>query len=302
MDNIRGKNNFVRLLIVLFCVLLVVMVIFHYFFLSPKGEISSGVITLLLLLLVLILSEGFDNFSLGKLISISREVKEKEQEVDKLEKANSELLNQVIKFTSTQNQNQTQQHTNVYGDYHAGKGASVERASEQEVEAKASDEPPKPNDTPEQVNRTDFRKVESIAMQKYISDKGIHSANVIREAKLVTQFHGIDPISNNQPIFDGYYKSDEREIFIEFKINRSIGFMLTDRVYVMLSKINHYRNAKGVNAYLDLVLLKLPDDEGNYRFNSRFMQNFEPAIASGLLRINEIELSKEEIDSCKREL
>ena len=251
-------------------------------------------------MLILILSESFDNFSLGKLISISREVKRKEQKVNKLEREKTELFNQLIKFTSIQHQ--TQQHTNVYGDYHAGKGASVERASEQEVEAKASDERPKSNDALGQGYRIDFHKVESIAMQKYISDKGVHSANVIREAKLVTKFHGIDPISNNQPIFDGYYKSDEKEIFIEFKINRGVHMMHRDRIYMMLSKLNHYQNAKGVNVHLDLVLLNLPEDGSSYRTNDRFMQDFEPAIVSGLLRIDEIEITKEEMNSCRREV
>ncbi|EFK4234663.1 hypothetical protein G6738_004324 [Escherichia coli] len=301
MDSLKKKENiFVRVLIVLLCILLASMIMFNYFCLDPRGEINSGVIILLSLLLILILSESFDNFSLGKLISISREVKRKEQEVNKLEREKIELFNQLIKFTSIQHQ--TQQHTNVYGDYHAGKGTSVERASDQEVEAKASDERPKSNDAPGQGYRIDFHKVESIAMQKYISDKGIHSANVIREAKLVTQFHGIDPISNNQPIFDGYYRSDDKEIFIEFKANRSMHMMLRDRIYMMLSKLNHYQNAKGVNVHLDLVLLNLPEDGSTYRTNDRFMQDFEPAIVSGLLRIKEIEITKEEMDSCRREV
>ncbi|WP_220404483.1 hypothetical protein, partial [Escherichia coli] len=120
--------------------------------------------------------------------------------------------------------------------------------------------------------------------------------------KLVTQFHGIDPISNNQPIFDGYYRSDDKEIFIEFKANRGMHMMLRDRIYMMLSKLNHYQNAKGVNVHLDLVLLNLPEDGSTYRTNDRFMQDFEPAIVSGLLRIKEIEITKEEMDSCRREV
>ncbi|MLB03136.1 hypothetical protein D5Q63_20925, partial [Escherichia coli] len=84
MDSLKKKENiFVRVLIVLLCILLASMIMFNYFCLDPRGEINSGVIILLSLLLILILSESFDNFSLGKLISISREVKRKEQEVNK---------------------------------------------------------------------------------------------------------------------------------------------------------------------------------------------------------------------------
>ncbi|MGI0154409.1 hypothetical protein ACQ661_12220, partial [Pseudidiomarina sp. WS423] len=196
----------------------------------------------------------------------------------------------------------TQQHTNVYGDYHAGKGASVERASEQEVEAKASDERSRVGEVQNPEYRVDWRKVELVAMQKYVMQKGIHAANVISEAKLVTQFHGIDPVSNHQPIFDGYYKNEDKEIFIEFRPNRGFHMILRERLYMMLSKLNHYQNVKGVSVHLDFVWLNIPEDENNYRSSDRFMQDFEPAIASGLLRINEIEITKEEMDSCKREV
>jgi len=299
MDNIEKKESlFVRGMIIAFCVLIVTMIAFSYFFVDPKGEINSGIITLLLILLVLVLSESFDNFSVGKLISISREVKKKDKIVQSLERDKSELLNQLITISSTQNQ--TQQHTNVYGDYNAAKGATVERATEQEVQAKETDEEERKT-TSQKEYRINWRKVESVAMEKYIAKKGIHSANVIPEAKLVTQFHGIDPVSNHQPIFDGYYKSDDKEIFVEFRPNRGIHMMLRERIYMMLSKLNHYQNVKGVNAHLDLVWLNIPDNESRVRSTERFLQDFEPAIASGLLRISEIDISQEEINECKRE-
>ena len=55
----------------------------------------------------------------------------------------------------------------------------------------------------------------------------------------------------------------------------------------MLSKINHYRTAKRVEAHLELVLMKLPGEEAKTP-NSflRLLESFEPAIASGLLKIN----------------
>lgn len=301
MDNPEKKENwFVRVLIVLFCLLLASMIGFSYFWVDPRGQINSGIVTLLLLLIILVLSESFDNFSIGKLISITREAKKKEKEVQKLEKEKSELLSQLITISSSQHQ--TQQHTNVYGDYHAGKGASVERASEQEVEAKASDERSRASEASGPEYRVDWRKVELIAMKKYVSQKGIHAANVISEAKLVTQFHGIDPVSNHQPIFDGYYKNDDKEIFIEFRPNRGIHMMLRERLYMMLSKLNHYQNVKGASVHLDFVWLSIPEEENNHRNSDRFMQDFEPAIASGLLRINEIGITKEEMESCKREV
>lgn len=300
MENTEKKENwFVRGMIIAFCVLIVAMIAFSYFLVEPKGEINSGIITLLLVLLVLVLSESFDNFSVGKLISISREAKKKDKVVQKLEKDKSDLLNQLITISSTQNQ--TQQHTNVYGDHNAPKGATVERATEQEVQAKETDDE-EIKTAPQREYRTDWRKVESVAMAKYIEKKGIHSANVIPEAKLVTQFHGIDPVSNHQPIFDGYYKNDDKEIFVEFRPNRGVHMMLRERIYMMLSKLNHYQNVKGVDTHLDLVWLNISDEEYGGRPVERFLQDFEPAIASGLLRISEIDISQEEMSECKREV
>lgn len=299
MENTEKKTNwFVRCLIVAFCVLIAAMITFSYFYIEPKGEINLGVITLLSLLLVLVLSESFDNFSIGKLVSISREVKKKGQEVQKLEKDKADLLSQLITISNTQNQ--SQQHTNVYGDYHASKAATVERATEQEVQARETDEE-ESNKSSQREYRTDWRKIEAMAMEKYIAKKGIHSSNVIPEAKLVTQFHGIDPVSNHQPIFDGYYKDDDKEIFVEFRPNRGMHLMMRDRIYMMLSKLNHYQNVKGVNTHLDLVWLNVPDEESRPRSTERFLQDFEPSIASGLLRISEIDFTQEEANECKRE-
>jgi hypothetical protein len=62
----------------------------------------------------------------------------------------------------------------------------------------------------------------------------------------------------------------------------------------MLSKINHYRQAKKTDAYLELVLMKLPDGETARYPTSRLLESFAPAISSGLLRVMEIEFSDAE--------
>lgn len=297
----KKPNWFVRILIIGFSLLLVAMIGYNYIAVIPKGEINSGILTLLSILIVLVLSESFDNFSVGKLISISREVKKKDKEITKLDKEKTDLLNQLITISSTQNQ--TQQHTNVYGDYHAGKVPVVEKATEQELEAKESEDNQKTTETSNAKDyRLSMREVEELALNKYVSKKNIHKSNVISEAKLVTQFHGVDPVSNAQPIYDAYYKTeDNNEVFVEFKVNKGIHVMLRDRLYLMLSKLNHYQNVKKVNVHLDLVWLNLPNDSSNTRNFDRIMSDFEPAISSGLLRISEIDFTQEEIDNCTHE-
>ena len=54
------------------------MIYFSFFCVAPYGEFKNGMFFLLSILLILVLSESFDNFSVGKIISIEREIKNKE--------------------------------------------------------------------------------------------------------------------------------------------------------------------------------------------------------------------------------
>lgn len=117
METNSKPNYFVRTLIVLLCFCIGVLIFYNFFQTKPKGEISTGLITLISFLLVLTLAESFDNFSIGKLISLNKKVKEVKLENVELERKNTELINQIISVTS--NQSQSQSHTSVYGDYYA---------------------------------------------------------------------------------------------------------------------------------------------------------------------------------------
>jgi uncharacterized membrane protein len=116
MEN--GKKNwFVRILIILFCIGLVVMISVNFFCVEPYGELKNGVFYLLFLLLVLVLAESFDNFSIGKVLSVKREIQHKESENKKLEQKNTELISHLISITNSQTQKQ--QSTNIFGDYYS---------------------------------------------------------------------------------------------------------------------------------------------------------------------------------------
>ncbi|MBI9036386.1 MAG: hypothetical protein JEZ03_18140 [Bacteroidales bacterium] len=292
-DNKEG-STFVRVMISIFCLILAAMVLFNYVWVEPKGELNNGIIILLFLLLILVLAESFDNFSLGKLISVSREAKKKEKEVSTLEKKNSDLLSQLISITS--NNSQHQSHTNVYGDYHAP--PTVAKASEEEVEENKSSEQPPTNaeaSTPVRISYN-WREAEKVSLSKYLITKKIHQSNVITEAKLTTQFHGVDPVSNIQPIYDAYYRDGDNEVFVEFRPNRGMPFVFRDRLYVMLSKISHYKVTKNIDAYLELVLMNIPEEDTfrNGGFD-RMLEQFAPAIASGLLKVSEIDFNEQEL-------
>jgi len=276
------------------------MVLFKFFGVSPIGEITGSMIALLALVLVLVHSEAFDNFSVGTILSLSRGVKEKEQEVEKLERSNQQLVQQLVAISTSQSQ---RQHSiNVSGDYHAA--PSVEKATAEEVKESKSVEAQQPSaDRPNQ-QRFDWARAEAIALQKYVAERDLHPSNVVLDAKLVSHFHGVDPVSTLQPVFDGYVKGPDREIFIEFRPERFLTPMYRDRLYFYLSKIAHYRAAKRVDASLDLVMIKVPGEESKLYPGGgaiRVLNSFEPAIAGGILRVQEIALTEEEAATCRVE-
>jgi hypothetical protein len=132
--NNKSPNYFVRTLIVFLCLGIGTLIAYNFFYSPPLADISPGLLILLAFLLVLVLAESFDNFSIGKLISINKDVKEKEKENIVLERKNSELINQLISITNIQTQ--TQSHTSVFGDYYIDKkkGSQSKEIDENQVQ------------------------------------------------------------------------------------------------------------------------------------------------------------------------
>ena len=306
----KTNNHFVRFLIATISLLLSAMVAYRFLRVTPKGEISAGLITLILIVVMLSLAESFDNFSIGKLFTMSRRVEEKEKDIVKLERDKEQLLAQLVSVSVTQNQN----HTNVFGDLHSA--AVVSRATGQEIDQKNSDEvsesllpisadaaeakaePTRDNARPiEHRMRMNPAKVEEIAFRKYFGDRYLQTVRILRDVKLSEKDQTFDPISTSAVIFDAYFSDPTGEAFIEFK-SSNISGLFRDRLYVMLSKILHYRNTKRVHAQLDLVLIKMPGEVERVGGIHRALRDFGPAIDAGLLKLRDVELTQEEADSC----
>ena len=295
-------NYFVRMLIVLFCILVMSLILFNFFLAEPEGEIGNGLIVLLIILMVVMLSESFDQFSVGKLLQISRDNKRKAVKIGSLSEENDELRKQLITVATTVSQNQSS--TNIIGlpDDLARrlivKSATQEEIQDEQIDESTADEIATIQRT---INRPDFRKIEEVGISEFLSRKNLDSGNLIREAKLTSEFHGIDGISNDQPIFDGYLNTVSEEIFIEVRPGFSPTGFWWERIYRMLNKIKLYRQLKDTKAYLYLVLVILPEsvlDRPTRSNRERVARHFEPAVANGLLRIIEIELSEEQARSC----
>jgi len=303
MEINKNPNYFVRSLIVLLCLLVAGMVVYNFLFIDPKGEINTSLIMLIAILVVIVLSESFDNFSIVKLVSISRDNKKKETAINRLSTENEELRKQIITIATSVNQNQSS--TNIIGmPEDVIRKFIVQRASDEEIQERETEESSVAEQRPAR-KRPDFRRIEELALNKFLESHNMEKYSVIKEAKLVTQFHGIDSISNVQPIFDGYINTGDEEIFIEVRPSFSHFMMWKERIYLMLNKINLYKSVKQVNAYLSLVVVNIPEEVIDRRSRdslARIEEFFEPAIANGLLRITCVDLSNEEAESCMREV
>ena len=159
------------------------------------------------------------------------------------------------------------------------------RVKSKEVRDKQSTESATASTAPDPPRlRVNFRKVEELALTKYLQSISQHPSNLIIDAKLASQFQGIDPISNLQVIFDGYFREQDHETFVDIRPNNSFSPIYRDRLYVMLSKINHYRIARRVDAHLDLVWQRYLTRKPEAISPDRMLESFEPAIAGGLLK------------------
>jgi len=297
----KKRNNFVRALIVGLCGFIVWLVAYSFLSLEPKGSISTGIITLVVLLVVIVLSESFDNFSIGKILTMTRDLQHKEQSIGKLNIENTELRRELVNVVTSISQNQSS--TNIIGfSDDLQKRMGVEKASDDEISKKRTEENEGSSESEKPSRkRINHHKLEELAFSKFLQHRNLTNFSLIQEAKLVSQFSGIDAISNSHPIYDGYINTGDSEIFIEVKVSRTSSAVMRDRIYLMLNKIYLYNKVKGANAHLNLLLIDIDgenvDEHRKQRSSDRLKEFFEPSIASGLLKVVPIEFSEEEVES-----
>ena len=290
MEN-KKINWFVRALIIALCLLIGAMVYYNFYVSEPKGEISNGLITLLILLIILVLSEAFDNIALGKILSLNKVVEEKKSEVTELKTEKQNLLNMLVNNISVQSQS-----VGISG-HDLKEILTVIKADPERIEQETKEkEEDIQAETPSRVERKriDFRKVESFILNSYIESNKLQGFLFNEQVTFSKSFTSVYPISNITPIFDGYIETEDSEIFVEVKLQR-IAIPVREQLYLRLSALYHYRQAKKVKAYLQLILVELPEDEESGRIRNteeRLRSDFEPAIEKNLLKIKYVKLNE----------
>lgn len=307
INNNKEPNYFVRILIIILGILIASLIISKFFYFDPKGEISNGIIILIGLLIILFLSEIFDSFSLGQFLSLKRTITEKNEKITELKESNDKLLNVVI---ANNNLSQRSTMTNVTGispEEFTKTIISVIKADKETTDKEETrkekiaeivvDEQDNNQTQLSSRKRINYAKLQRYVLSKFIDNKDLRRYSFIEDAQILMPQKEIDPISDFNPIFDGYVETENYEMFIEIKLRNSPLIIFRESLYVMLSKLFYYRQAKKTNAYLNLILVDRPlDNEKAYgNYETKMITEFEPAIRMGLLKIEYIELSENEM-------
>jgi hypothetical protein len=296
MAEAQKANWFVRCLIMAFVIFLAYIVALSIIGNAPPYDVKTSIIILLAMMIILVLSESFNNFSLGKILILSREVQKTADEKESIKRENAELRQSLVQIaTSIQSQiNTTIQAQGVDWPRVLGveKADSKEKEKEEERETLAIAETKHDEVSFYQLKTY----IEELALKKYIERVNLPVSDIIRNIRFTESFEYIDPISNRAVTFDGYLKTPQKEYFFELQPSIKSGLFTFDRIYVKLSKILLYRQTKKIQAELIYIMAKIPEDKKSDSFDraERFIQTFQPAIAGGLLRVEMVEINKEE--------
>lgn len=303
----KKPNTFVRALIVGLVLALCSLAFFNFFWRDPPFEISAGLLALIALIVLLTLSEVFDHLTFGKVLSLKRKVEEEKASKESLREDNRDLRSQLVTLVANFQQSQ------VNNTFHAppeawakllGVVPSPEPAAKEEVDSQIQPpvvtqmEPPEAGRLPSRQRYERQRAGESIAIRKYLDSIQVPQSERLLNAEFSSSFQNIDPVMDRRIVFDAYVKADTRERFVEAIRVRNPSLIFADRLYVMLTKIWLYRQAKKVQAELILLLVDADDEEPDERPRStnRLIEYFQPAIANDILRVETIKVTAAEID------
>lgn len=308
MNNSEPNYKFTRRLVLVLFILILSIVVSSYILASPIGTISNSIITLILILVILSLSEIYDNFSIGKIFSLSKDNKNKDNTISELKNRNDLLNEQILRISTTMNSKQS---TSNYFGYPQGNPnvKSTDNSSNLNEESNSGDdefqeELNQDNNEVETCNITEHHhrhsilKYKNFGLNKFLELNNFNKYNLIQNAKIDTMNKSIDNISKSNVIYDGYMNVSETELFLQVLRSKSPQLMSTDSLYRELINIDLYNKISKKNAKIVLIVLENPKDQYNIRYSNmrleRIKNEFEPAVSKGLLRIEYYILTEQE--------
>ena len=267
--------------IILVSVLISIIIMCSFLLSANQFVISKAIITLLCLLVILVLSNSFEHIHFGEWFELSNRVKEGNEKISQLKDSTDALYSKInnMNFQTTQ--------ISIGSDLVKPTNIKLQQ-KEQEEEKKISDEISK--------TRLDIKIFRNCILDKFfglgLKDK------LQKNMSLVESDQNLDQISNRSVDFDALLEDNNKKTFIDVLIHFSL-FIDYYRLYVKLNKILSYKKASGINVSL-LVLIPRNEelDKLHTNMNAVLEKTFGPAIDNNILRIEYVDYSKEEYDSC----
>ncbi len=267
--------------IILVSVLISIIIMCSFLLSANQFVISKAIITLLCLLVILVLSNSFEHIHFGEWFELSNRVKEGNEKISQLKDSTDALYSKInnMNFQTTQ--------ISIGSDLVKPTNIKLQQ-KEQEEEKKISDEISK--------TRLDIKIFRNCILDKFfglgLKDK------LQKNMSLVESDQNLDQISNRSVDFDALLEDNNKKTFIDVLIHFSL-FIDYYRLYVKLNKILSYKKASGINVSL-LVLIPRNEelDKLHTNMNDVLEKTFGPAIENNILRIEYVDYSKEEYDSC----
>lgn len=299
----KKNNKIVNILLMTFISLLIII---NFCLSKLKYELTNEIIICLLLLVILCISDSFDNLSIPKVISLSKNIKDVKKENNDLKEANMKLLEQVVSIKNTNSQNIYL--PNSFSTVGSSNINDINKNNERDS-APEQIELDNPNVISNKrisaLKKQEYRQVLEILLLKKLFKDEITNSNIQYEVKLINNKPIEDKIMKSEVRFDAMKSDGNNKVFYEVKTYPS--FMdCSYQLHHMLRIIELYQEANKCTSKLILVLPKMDSDlekDGydieNKKFAiliERIRDKFKPAIENGLLEVLEVNVSKKELD------
>lgn len=305
-----NKSNKVTIIILM--IFIVSLILMNFIFTEPKYEITIEIIICICLLVILSLSEMFDNLSIPKVISLSKNIREIKKENDDLKNTNIKLLEQMTNIKNTNSQNIII--PNSFNTISSSNIDDINKNDDEEnidetIEKVVSDDHEKYRKM--QAERHKYRKnIEIFMLKKVLSNFNENENKIQYDVKLINNKLYNDKIMKNEARFDAMSSNKLENIFYEVKISPFV-LDYSFELHYMLRTLELYQESNNILTKLILLLPKLDNELESILFNSsrdrfgvvkdRIEKRFEPAVENKLLEIVEVEVSKQELDNYIKE-
>lgn len=256
--------------------------------------LTKEVLFLIIFLLVIAIGTSYDKISLVKIFSFEKAIKEERKKADEYKDRYDKIANEfslVLRLSQKQivnNYNKNENNTNNSLES-AGKDEKAEiEKSDIASEADIISEVDIPNKEEKKINYSkEEEKIWDLYKKKFCE---VNFCNVQNDVKISST----NSISRASTIFDRYYKINNIEYFVEMKLLRSIGFYshIREDIGKKLNLLIQRKNEYGTEVKLHYVLAYSMDmkNAGMISFINRLNSDFSPSLASGILKIEPMEV------------